>query len=40
MFRDEGGVLRKERGIKLPEDAGDVEAAVFGEWVVAMDEQD
>ena len=40
MLGDEGGVVRKERGVQLPEDAGDVDAAIFCERVVAVNEQD
>ena len=40
MLGDEGGVVREERGVEFPKDARDVQAAVFGEGVVAVDKQD
>ena len=36
---DEGEVVREESGVERGLDAGGVEAAVFGEWVVAVDEE-
>ena len=40
MLGDEGSVVREERGVEFPEDSCDVEAPIFGEGVVAVDEQD
>jgi len=37
VLADEVGVVREERGVKLVLDAGDVEAAVFGEGMIAVD---
>ena len=39
VLGDEGRVMRKERGVEGVLDAGDIEAAVFGERMVALDEQ-
>jgi len=40
MLGDEGGIVREERRVEFPEDAGDIEAAIFGKGVIAVDEQD
>jgi hypothetical protein len=40
MLGDEGSVVWEERGVEFPKDSGDVEAAVLGEGMVAMHEQD
>jgi len=40
MLGDESGVVWEECGVELPEDACDVKATVFGEGMVAVDEQD
>ena len=39
MLGDEEGVVGEERGVEGVLDAGDVEASVFGEWVIALDEE-
>jgi hypothetical protein len=39
MRRDEGCVVREERGVQQVLDACDVEAAVFGEGMVAVHQQ-
>jgi hypothetical protein len=39
MLGDEDGVVGEEGGVEGILDAGYVEAAVFGEWVIALDEQ-
>ena len=39
VLGDEGRVMRKERGVEGVLDAGYVEAAVFGERMVALDEK-
>ena len=39
VLGDKGRVVREECGVEEVLDAGDVEAAVFGEGVVALDEQ-
>ena len=40
VFADEDGVVGEERWVEGELDAGDVEAAVLGEGMVAMHEQD
>lgn len=39
VFGDEDGVVRKERGVEGILDAGDVEAAVFGEGMVTIEQE-
>jgi hypothetical protein len=39
MLADEDGVVREERGVEGELDAGDVEAAVLGEGVIAVEEK-
>lgn len=39
MLGDEDSVVGKEGGVESVLDAGDVEAAVFGEGVVAVEEE-
>ena len=39
MLSDEDCVVGEQGGIEGELYAGDVEAAVFGEWVIALDEQ-
>jgi hypothetical protein len=39
VLADEDGVVREEGGVEGELDAGDVEAAVLGEWVIPVEEK-